>query len=159
MLALDENGLIGKEGGLPWHLPRDLKYFKETTLGQTVIMGRKTFESTGKPLPRRRNIVVTRKTDYAPEGVEVAGSLETALQMAGGEAEAFIIGGAEICRQALEQDLADRMYLTRIHAVFEGDVFFPEVDWADWVETSAEFHPADEKNKWDCTFEIFDRKR
>lgn len=158
MLALDENNLIGKDGGLPWHLPRDLKYFKEKTLSHSVIMGRKTFEATGKPLPGRRNIVVTRRADYAPEGVEVARSIETALELTRGEEEVFIIGGAEICRLALAQDLADRMYLTRIHAAFDGDVYFPEVDWSAWNETRAEFAPADAANKWDCTFYVFDRK-
>ena len=133
------NRVIGNRGALPWHLPEDLKHFKEMTGGGTVIMGRKTFESIlnvlGKPLPNRRSIVVTRSVHYASPGCEVATTLAGAIHMTTAPS-AFVIGGAEIYAQALP--LADNMYLTEISARFDGDAWFPEFDRSEWLETARE---------------------
>lgn len=137
--AMASNGAIGRDGGLPWHLPADLRRFRELTTGHTVIMGRKTFESIGRPLPERVNIVITRQAGFGEPGVTVAGSLEEALSMASGEGEVFICGGGEIYLQALP--LADRIYLTLIDRPFDGDAFFPEIPYGLFVEAAREpFH-------------------
>jgi dihydrofolate reductase len=137
--AMASNRVIGNRGALPWHLPEDLKRFKELTTGHPVIMGRKTFESIlaalGKPLPNRRSIVVTRSADYASQGCEVATSLAGAIRIASAQA-AIVIGGAEIYAQALP--LADSMHLTEIDARFDGDAWFPEFDRSEWLETARE---------------------
>jgi dihydrofolate reductase len=130
------NRVIGAGNRLPWHLPEDLPRFKRLTMGAPVIMGRKTHESIGKVLPGRRNIVVTRQTGARFEGCEVAGSLEAALALAADAPEVFVIGGAELYRLALPR--ADRLYLTLIDADYAGDAFFPEIDPAEWRETSRE---------------------
>jgi dihydrofolate reductase len=138
--ALARNRVIGAGNRLPWHLPEDLRRFKRLTMGAPVIMGRKTHESileqAGKPLPGRRNIVVTRQPGARFEGCEVAGSLDTALALAGDAPEVFVIGGAELYRLALPR--ADRLYLTLIDADYDGDTFFPDFDPADWRETARE---------------------
>lgn len=131
--AKASNGVIGINNSLPWHLPEDLKHFKAVTLGKPVLMGRKTYDSIGRPLPGRRNIVITRQADWQAEGVEVAHSLEQALAMAAGVAEVCLIGGAELYRQALS--VADCLRLTEIAEAFAGDAYFPEVSAADWQET------------------------
>src|SRR5688572_24314058 len=136
IVAMAENRVIGRNNQLPWHLPADLKHFKSLTTGHSVIMGRKTFESMGKPLPNRRNIVITRQANFRADGVDTAHSLEEAISLAKGDAEIFVIGGAEVFRDALNG--ADRLYLTLIHATIEGDVFFPEVDWSEWTLIEAE---------------------
>ncbi len=130
--ARARNGVIGLDNRMPWHLPEDLAYFKRVTLGKPVVMGRKTFESIGRPLPGRLNIVVTRNPDWQAVGVQVAHSLDAALALAAAAApeEIMLIGGAELYRQALPQ--ADVLYLTEIDAEFAGDAFFPEVDLARW---------------------------
>ena len=130
--ARARNGVIGLDNRMPWHLPEDLAYFKRVTLGKPVVMGRKTFESIGRPLPGRLNIVVTRNPDWQAAGVQVAHSLDAALALAAAAApeEIMLIGGAELYRQALPQ--ADVLYLTEIDAEFAGDAFFPEVDLARW---------------------------
>ena len=130
--ARARNGVIGLDNLMPWHLPEDLAYFKRVTLGKPVVMGRKTFESIGRPLPGRLNIVVTRNPDWQAAGVQVAHSLDAALALAAAAApeEIMLIGGAELYRQALPQ--ADVLYLTEIDAEFAGDAFFPEVDLARW---------------------------
>ena len=130
--ARARNGVIGLDNQMPWHLPEDLAYFKRVTLGKPVLMGRKTFESIGRPLPGRLNIVVTRNPDWQAAGVQVAHSLDAALALAAAAApeEIMLIGGAELYRQALPQ--ADVLYLTEIDAEFAGDAFFPEVDLARW---------------------------
>lgn len=133
--AMAVNRVIGKEGGLPWHLPDDLARFRAITLGHPVIMGRKTFESIGRPLPGRLTIILTRRQGYAPEGVAVARSLDEALALAGSADEVFICGGGELYREALP--LADRIHLTVVHRPFEGDTTFPEIP-ADFVETARE---------------------
>jgi len=156
-VAVGENFAIGKNNQLLWHMPADLKFFKQTTSGHTVIMGRKTFDSVGKPLPNRRNIVITRDADLKIEGVEVVNSLDEALAITQTEEKpVFIVGGAEIYRQALPK--TDVLYLTTIHHVFEADTFFPEIDRAAWKVRSSETHKADERNKYDYTFEVLERK-
>lgn len=154
--AVSENNAIGKDNQLLWHLPADLKHFKALTTGHTIIMGRKTFDSIGKPLPNRRSIVVSRNTALKIEGVELAYTLEDALRLAGNKEEVFIIGGAEIYRQSLP--FADKIYLTRVHQQHEADAFFPEIDPGIWKETaSATFQP-DEKNTISYTFSTLERR-
>lgn len=154
---MDETRGIGLKGRLPWHLPADLKRFKSLTMGHHLIMGRKTFESIGRPLPGRTTIIVTRDQSFQPEGCLVAHSLETALEFARLDLEndVFVIGGAEIFVQAIE--LADRIYLTKVHSSLPADVYFPEFAAADWLETDSEHHPADEKNHYPFTFKILAR--
>lgn len=122
--AVARNGVIGRDGDLPWHLPEDLRHFKELTMGGTLVMGRKTYESIGRPLPGRRTVVVTRQPDWSAEGVETASSLEDALARAG-DGDVFVVGGGEIYRQALER--ADVLEITEVHTEPDGDVFFPEI--------------------------------
>lgn len=156
-VAIGENFAIGKNNQLLWHMPADLKFFKQTTSGHTVIMGRKTFDSVGKPLPNRRNIVITRDTTLKIEGVEVVNGLDEALAITQNEQKpVFIIGGAEIYRQALPK--TQTLYLTTIHHSFDADTFFPEFDRNEWEVVSSEPHQADEKNKYDYTFEVLKRK-
>lgn len=132
--AMAKNRIIGRDNQLPWRLPEDLRYFKATTLGKPVIMGRKTWESLGRPLPGRRNLVVTRNGDYVAAGGETVPSLEAAVAAVASEEEAFIIGGAELYRQALQY--ADRLYLTEIEQEFAGDASFPELEPGRWREVS-----------------------
>ena len=155
--AAARNNVIGKGNALPWDLPADLKHFRETTAGHTVIMGRKTFESIGRPLPKRRNVVITRPPDYNPEGVEVVSSLETAITMIPDGEEAFVIGGGEIFRQALP--LADRVYLTRVEVDVTGDAYFPALDPKEWRETARREGKVDAKNALPHTFLVFERVR
>jgi dihydrofolate reductase len=152
--AMSENHVIGKDNQLLWHMPNDLKHFKNTTSGHTVIMGRKTFDSVGKPLPKRRNIIITRQS-ITIEGCEVVNSIEAALALCKDEDEVFIVGGAEIYKQSLH--LTDRIYLTIIHHHFGGDSFFPELSKNEWKEVSYENHPADDKNAFRYSFVIYDR--
>src|ERR1700761_936022 len=126
VVAISENHAIGKDNKLLWYLPNDLKHFKEITTGGCIIMGRKTFDSVGKPLPRRCNIIITRQANVTIEGCEVVNSVEAALALCENEAEVYIVGGAEIYKLALPQ--TDRIYLTIVHKQFEGDSFFPEID-------------------------------
>lgn len=140
IVAASRNGVIGAGGKLPWHLPTDLKRFKQLTMGRPILMGRRTFESIGKPLPGRTNIVITRQPGFQACGATVAHSLEEALQLCEGQAEVFVIGGAEIYKQALP--LADRIYLTRIDQDFQGDTFLFEIDPAVWKELLREDFPA-----------------
>lgn len=137
--AVSENNVIGDHGRIPWDLPEDLQHFRTITLGKPIIMGRKTYESIGHPLPKRQNIVITRQKDFIAEGCEVVGSLEDALQVAGKDSEeVFVIGGGEIYREAFPK--ADRVYLTRVHATIEGDAYFPEFHPEHWQEVSRERH-------------------
>ena len=139
VVAMSENKVIGRDGDLPWRLPNDLKHFKQVTMGKPIIMGRKTWESLYvKPLPGRRNIVITRNAGYEAEGAEISDSLESALILATGEDEAMIIGGAELFATAL--DTATRLHLTEVHAEIEGDTYFPDFDRSLWRETSREAH-------------------
>ena len=156
-VAVSENYAIGKNNQLLWHMPADLKFFKQTTTGHTVVMGRKTFDSVGKSLPNRQNIVVTRKTDLEIPGVVVVNSLEEAFDsVEQKDAEIFIVGGAEIYKQALPK--VQRIYLTTIHHTFDADTFFPKLNMDEWQEISSETHKADEKNKYNYTFAILERK-
>jgi dihydrofolate reductase len=138
--AVARNGVIGVDGGLPWHIPEDMARFKRLTMGHALVMGRATFESIGRPLPGRTNIVLTRRPGWSSDGVQVAGSLEEALAIADSlRLDAFVAGGAEVYRQALL--VADRMELTEVDATPVGDTWFPTVDWSQWVETFREPHP------------------
>jgi len=156
VVAIAENNAIGKDNQLLWHLPADLKHFKQITSGHTIIMGRKTYDSIGKPLPNRRNIVITRTAGLQIPGVEVTGNVEEALALCANEAEVFIIGGAEIYKTTLA--VTDRIYLTRVHENYEADAFFPEIDFNAWEETSVEKHLPDEKNRVAYTFSTLLRK-
>jgi len=153
--AVAENGVIGREGGLPWRLPDEIRYFKRLTTGQTVIMGRRTYDEIRAPLANRRNIVVTRNGEWRAEGVESAGSLSLALKLAAGEEEVFVVGGAEIYRQALP--LAQRLYLTTVHADVEGDTTFPDWDPSEWRLVTEDHHPADERHRYAFTVRRYDR--
>lgn len=154
IVAHDEQRVIGYENGMPWHLPGDLKYFKEQTMGKPIIMGRKTFESIGKPLPGRRNIVITRNNSYSAEGVEIVASLDEALSLVGNVPEIMIIGGEQIFRLALP--IADRLYVTVIHYSFKGDTFFPEYE-GEFVEVSAQA-PVTAPEGYTFQYRIFERK-
>ena len=136
IVAVADNGVIGTAGTMPWHISEDFRHFKEVTLGHSVVMGRKTYESIGRPLPRRRNIVITRNTDLRIEGCEMATSLEAALAMCEGEEEVFVIGGGEIYRQAMP--LAHRLYITHVGMSVEGDTRFPDIAPEVWREVSRE---------------------
>jgi dihydrofolate reductase len=142
--AMSENRVIGKDNQLIWHFPEDLKHFRKRTSGHHVIMGRKTFESVGRPLPKRINIIITRQTDYVAEGCLVAHSLEEAIALVENDEQPFIVGGAEIYKQAL--DLANSIELTVIHGVYEGDSFFPELNDSIWKLARAEPKEADDKH-------------
>lgn len=157
IVAIAENNAIGKDNDLLWYLPEDLKKFKTTTTGHTIIMGRKTFESIGKPLPNRRSIIITRNVAYkAPEGVEVVNSLEEALELCYHEKEVFVIGGGAIYKEALP--LADKLYLTKVHASFEADIFFPQINEDEWEKSGEEKNFANDKNMFDTTFNLYERK-
>lgn len=150
IVAMDENRVIGNHNQLPWHLPADLKHFKQLTLDKPVIMGRKTYESIGKPLPQRRNIIISRQADFSALDCEVVASLDAALNLTANENERMIIGGAQIFQAALP--MVTTIYLTVIHHSFEGDVFFPALDMQQWRETSREVHQPDEKNNYSYSF-------
>ncbi|WP_297509013.1 dihydrofolate reductase [Flavobacterium sp.] len=151
--AAAENNALGKDNQLLWHLPDDFKRFKSLTTGNYIIMGRKTFESFPKPLPNRTHIIITRQLDYAYEGCIVVHSLEEALALCLPTEENFVIGGAEIYHQALP--FANKVELTRVHASFEADAFFPEIDNSHWNCVYEELHPTDEKHKYSFTFQTF----
>lgn len=156
LLAMDRNNGIGFENKLPWRLPADLKYFKETTLGHTIVMGRKTFEAIGsKPLPGRLNVVLTRDRGFEAEGCETAHSLEETLERYGGEDELFIIGGGEIFVKAMPY--ADKLYITVIDHEFQVDTYFPEVDAAEWRIASERPGVRDERNPYDYVFRVYER--
>lgn len=155
--AMSANRVIGSNNDLPWRLPADWKRFKSLTMGHHLIMGRKTFESIGQPLPGRTTIVITRQTGFAPAGgVLVAHSIDQALQMVTGDNEVFVAGGAQIYQQMLPR--ADRLYLTSIHAEFEGDTDFPEFEESDWQLISEENQEPDEKNPYSYSFLVYERK-
>ncbi len=155
IVAVAENGVIGRGGGLPWRLSADLARFKRITMGHTLMMGRKTYESIGRPLPGRRSIVISRRPDFHPEGVSVAASLPAALAMAAGDEQVFVIGGGEIFREALP--LAGRIYLTRVHATMDGDVHFALPNLDQWRRLERTEHTADETNEFATTFDLYER--
>lgn len=150
--AIGLNNALGKDNDLIWHLPADLKRFKKTTTGFPIIMGRKTYESIGRPLPNRTNIIVTRNSDYNQDGCVVKGSLKEAVDSIANEEHAFIIGGAQIYNQAIEQGLADRLDITLVQESFEADVYFPEFDKMEWELISREDFEKDEKNPHNYSF-------
>jgi dihydrofolate reductase len=154
--AVADNGVIGRGGRLPWHLPEDLQRFKRLTMGHAVVMGRLTFESPEGPLPGRRVIVLSRDPRFAPEGVEVAQSLAAALKLLGNHPEVFVAGGAAVYAEAMPD--ADRLVLTRVRATVDGDVQFPSVDFAEWQLVEAEERPPDESNPHAMTFEVYLRR-
>lgn len=155
ILARARNGVIGAKGGLPWHLPEDLAFFKRTTMGHPIVMGRKTWESIGRPLPGRRSIVVTRDRNFAATGAEVVHSLDDAVALCADSDEIFVIGGAHLYADALPR--ADRLLLTEIQADFDGDTFLPAPSAADWKEASREPHPATDSRAF--AFDFVDYRR
>jgi dihydrofolate reductase len=156
VVAMAEGGVIGSRNDLPWYLPADLKHFKEITSGHTVVMGRTTFESIaarlGRPLPNRRNVVLTRDTSFAREGVEVIHGVSNIQTL---DEDVYVIGGAQVYAATL--DLADRLYVTEVHAHIAGDAHFPAIDPTIWREVSREPHTADEKNQYDYDFVVYER--
>ena len=158
IVAVAQNNVIGKDNDIPWYLPADLKYFKRTTLHHHIIMGRKSFQSIGRPLPKRTNIVVTRDPFFIASNLVVTNAIEEALEFAhdSGEEEVFIIGGGQIYKQT--QQYWDKVYLTQVHLEVEGDVFFPELDAKEWQLVSSEAHEPDEKNEYAYTFNVFERQ-
>lgn len=154
IVAASENGVIGKDGDMPWRLSADLKNFKKITTGHTIIMGRKTWESINRLLPGRTTVIVTRQTGYQVEGAIVVNCLEEALSATEDEAP-FVVGGAEIYKLAMPQ--IARIYLTRVHANIDGDTFIPEIDFSGWEKVDSVPHQADDKNSCDYTFEIWEK--
>ena len=148
--AVADNGVIGARNGLPWHLPDDLKRFRRLTMGHPIVMGRRNYESIGRPLPGRMNLVLSHDAAYSAPGCRVATTLDEALTMAGSDPEIFIIGGATLYAQTL--DRADRIYLTRVHAHVPGDVWFPSYDEKDWTEVERREHEADSRHAYAFSF-------
>lgn len=159
--AMARNRVIGRNNALPWYLPEDLKYFKQVTMGKPIIMGRRTWESIGRPLPGRTNIVITRDSDFTAEGVKVVHSLEEAITLAehvtliDGAEEAVVMGGAQIYELALP--MADRLYMTQVHADVDGDAVFPEFELAAWHELGREDFSASGANPYDYSFVVLER--
>lgn len=157
VVAVSRNGVIGRDNQLPWRLPADLAYFKRVTMGHPILMGRRTYDSIGKPLPGRTNLVVTRQRDFQAPGCVVVHSLVEAWGAAGEASEVSIIGGTEIFRETLP--IADRIHLTEVEAEVEGDTFFPEFDRGEWRETEVLRHAADERHGYPFRIVVLDRKR
>ena len=155
VVAMDDNRLIGSKNQLPWHLPADLAYFKKLTTGKSILMGRKTYDSIGRPLPNRRNIVITRNSNISIPGCEVVSSIDHALELTKEDPEVMVIGGASLCEQLLPK--INRLYITKIDGEFEGDVFFPKYDDFDWREVSCEAHSKDNSNAYSYKFIVLDR--
>ena len=156
IVAMGKNREIGKENQLLWHLPKDLKRFKELTSGYPIIMGRKTYESIGKPLPNRTNIVISRKNDWFEEGILIVGSIKEAVKFAKKiDEEVFILGGGNIYEQTI--DFADKLEVTLVDAVLDADTFFPKINEKVWQKTNEERHQKDEKNEFDFCFQTFER--
>ncbi|MCM3169077.1 dihydrofolate reductase [Peribacillus frigoritolerans] len=157
IVAMDQNRVIGKNNKLPWHLPADLQYFKKVTMGHPIVMGRKTFESIGRVLPGRENVIVTRNQEFKAEGCVVLHDIAQIKRFADNhEEEVFVIGGAEIFKEILP--FTDRLYITEIHEIFEGDTFFPEIDENEWDEISSNPGSIDEKNRFAHDFIILQKK-
>ena len=156
VVATGINGEIGKDNKLLWHLPADLKYFKNLTSGHPIIMGRHTYESIGRPLPNRRNIVITRQQDLKIEGVDVVHTLEEAIALVKDQEEIMVIGGADVYKQALP--IADRIYITRVNVQPEADRYFPDLNMDNWTKNVDISHPADEKNEHDIQFQMLVRR-
>ena len=152
---MSENGVIGRDGTLPWKLPADLAHFKAVTLGHPIIMGRKTYESIGRPLPGRRNIVLSSRDDFSPPGAEVVRSLDQALALCQGETEVFVIGGGSLFKAALPR--ANRLYLTLVQAEVAGDVMFPPMNASHWRLVSETFRPSDRDHAYPLSFKLYER--
>ena len=156
IVAMGKNREIGKENQLLWHLPKDLKHFKELTSGHPIIMGRKTYESIGKPLPNRTNIVISRKNDWFEEGILIVGSIKEAVKFAKKiDEEVFVLGGGNIYEQTI--DFADKLEVTLVDAVLDADTFFPKINEKVWQKTNEERHQKDEKNEFDFCFQTYER--
>jgi dihydrofolate reductase len=156
IVAISKNYCIGKNNQLLWHLPKDLKFFKQHTTGKPIIMGRKTYDSIGKPLPNRRNIVISRNKDLKIEGVELTSSLQEAIDICTGIDEVCIIGGGKIYNEAIS--IVNRMYITFVETEIEGDTYFPKINFSNWHETFSETHEIDEKHQYNFAFKIFERQ-
>lgn len=156
--AIAKNNALGKDNDLIWHLPADLKRFKKVTSGHHILMGRNTFESIGRPLPNRTTVIITRNKSYKKEGCLVVNSIEKALEVAKEDSEIYLIGGAQIYKEAMEKNVADRLDITVVHHTFDADVFFPEIDSKIWKEISRENFSADEKNKYDFSFVSYQKR-
>ena len=156
IVAVADSGVIGRDNALPWHLPEDLKRFKRLTMGKPIVMGRKTFESIGKPLPGRQNIVLTREPNYQRDGVTVVHDADGALRAAGGAAEIMVIGGADLFRLFLPR--AVRIHLTRVHGDIAGDVVWPALDTREWAVVAREPHDADDRHAHAMTFEVWEKR-
>ena len=161
IVAVSENKVIGKDNDLVWHLPTDMMFFKETTKGHFVIMGRRNYESIPhkyRPLPKRTNVIVTRQDDYEAEGCLIVNSIEEAIALAqkAGDKESFVIGGGQIYKYAIEHNLVDRIYLTRVHTEIDGDTYFDDLDES-WKMVHSDLHPSDEKHPFAFTFQTFER--
>lgn len=157
VVAMSENGVIGRENKLPWRLPEDLAYFKRVTLGHPILMGRRTYESIGRPLPGRMNIVLTHQRDFEAPGCVVVHSLDEAWDAAKGAAEVSVIGGTALFRDTLP--IADRIHLTEVQAQVDGDTFFPAFDRSQWRETEISCHPADARHSYPFRIVVLDRRR
>ncbi len=157
IVAVSENGVIGRQGGLPWHLSGDLRRFKHRTLGHHILMGRRTWESIGRPLPGRTSIVITRDAQFRAPGCHVVTSWSEALELVQVDSEAFVIGGRQIYELALPD--VERLYWTRVHAEVDGDTRFPSIDWSQWQLIEQESLAADDRNDYPCTFQVFQRVR
>lgn len=155
IVAHANNRVIGKNNDMPWHLPADLAYFKKTTLGKPIIMGRKTFQSIGRPLPGRKNIVISRDESYQVEGVEVVNSVDAALSLVSDSEEVMVIGGGAIYQHCLAA--AQRLYITHIDADIAGDTYFPEYDLAVWKKVASTIRPNDEKNQYQLDFSVYEK--
>lgn len=156
IVAMDKNRVIGKDNDIPWRIPKDWEYVKNTTQGHAIVMGRKNLESIGRALSNRRNIVLTRKKDFTFDGCEIAHSIEEVFDLCKSEEEVFIFGGEEIYK--LFMPYVEKMYITKIHHEFDGDTFFPEVDYGEWEEVSVTKGITDEKNPYTYYFHIYERK-
>ena len=155
IVATANNRIIGKDNDMPWHLPADLQYFKKITLGKPIIMGRKTFESIGRPLPGRRNIVISRDVNYSADGVDTVISVDAALALVEGVDEAMVIGGGAIYQHCIAA--ANRLYITHIKADIDGDTQFPEYDLNIWKQVSTQVRPADDDNKYELDFCVYEK--
>ncbi len=159
IVAASQNGVIGIDNQIPWYLPADWKYFKKITSGHHVMMGRKCFESIGKPLPGRTNLVLSRNPYYLAQGTEIIHTIEEGIRIAesNNETELFIIGGADVYRSTMH--MLDKLYFNTIHAEIEGDTNWPDMDWKAWKLLSVENHEADEKNKYPYSFSVFEKRK
>lgn len=155
IVAHANNRVIGKNNDMPWHLPADLAYFKKTTLGKPIIMGRKTYQSIGRPLPGRKNIVISRDNNFRAEGVEVVNSVDAALALVVDSAEVMVIGGGAIYQHCLA--VAQRLYITHINAAIDGDTHFPEYDLTVWQKVTSDIRPSDEKNPYQLDFSVYEK--